>query len=433
MRMLYELLYVFGLLLYVPSAMWRKRLPHRGWSMRLGRYPRRVVEALRDRQALWLHAVSVGEVLAVQPLLRALTQVYPEYVTVVSTVTPGGFEVASKQLGERGVPVYFPLDLRGCVSRALDALHPRILLLMESELWPTVIRLAKARGIPIAVINGRISPRAFRRYQRIRSWLAGMLDQVDLFLMQSQTDADRIIQLGAPPKKIRVVGSLKWDASLGSRPSPHAIQEAAARLGVGAADVVVVAGSTHRGEEDAVLAAFQTIRASHPSARLVVAPRHLERVSEVEAGVRQAGLQVVRLSQAAPPPPWEVGLVDAFGQLPLYYGMATIVFIGGSLIPHGGQNPLEAAGLGKPVVFGPFMHNFAEISHQLLAHHAARQVERPQELASLFQELLEQPAQAQQMGRCAQELTERLQGATQRTLGALQSLLQEREWPKGYG
>lgn len=391
--------------------------------MRLGRYPRRVAESLHGRQALWIHAVSVGEVLAAQPLLRALTQAYPHYVSVVSTITPGGFEVASKQVGERAIPIYFPLDLRGCIGRALDTLRPRILLLMESELWPTVVRLTKARGIPIAVINGRVSPRAFRRYQWIRPWLAGMLDQVGLFLMQSQTDADRLVQLGAPLNKVQVVGSLKWDASLGSRPSPRAIQEAAARIGVGVQDAVLVAGSTHRGEEQAVVAAFQTIRASHPGARLIVAPRHLERLAEVEGLIRQARFTSVRLSQDPLVPRWDIGVVDTFGQLPCYYGMATIVFIGGSLIPHGGQNPLEAASLGKPIVFGPSMHNFADISHQLLAHHAARRIERAEELASLFQELLEQPAQTQEMGLRAQELTERLQGASQRTLEALQPLL----------
>lgn len=420
--LIYESLFVIGLLLYLPRAVWRRRLPHRGWSMRLGRFPRRVAESLHGRQALWIHAVSVGEVLAAQPLLRALTQAYPQYVPVMSTITPGGFEVASKQLGERSLPIYFPLDLRGCVTRALDTLNPRILLLMESELWPVAVRLTKARGVPIAVVNGRISPRAFRRYQWIRPWLAGMLNQVDLFLMQSQTDADRLVRLGAPLNKVQVVGSLKWDASLGSRPSPHAIQEAAARIGVGTQDVVVVAGSTHRGEESAVLEALQMIRASHSRARLIVAPRHLERVSEVEALIHQTRLQPMRLSQMVHPSAWDVGIVDTFGQLPFYYGMATIVFIGGSLIPHGGQNPLEAASLGKPIVFGPSMHNFADISHQLLAHHAARRIERAEELALLFQELLEQPAQAQEMGRRAQELTERLQGATQRTLEALQPL-----------
>ena len=186
---------------------------------------------------------------------------------------------------------------------------------------------------------------------------------------------------------------------------------------------MIIAGSTHRGEEEVVLRAFRALRDRYDHARLIIAPRHLERLHEVESLIEAMRLTSVRLSQESLIGGWDVGLVDTFGQLPLYYGMATIVFIGGSLIPHGGQNPLEAASLGKPIVFGPSMHNFAEIAHQLLAHHAARQVERAKGLTLLFQELLEEPAQMQAMGQRAQGLTERLQGATQRTLGALQSLL----------
>ena len=201
MWILYELLFCFGLLLYLPRAVWRKRLPHRGWAMRLGRYPSRVVEALRDRRPIWIHAVSVGEVMAVQPLLQVLAQTVRDPL-VLSTITPSGFEVASKQVGGRGVAIYFPLDLRLCVARALETLRPRLLLLVESELWPTMIRLAHARGIPIAVINGRISPRTFRRYHWVRPWLGRLLNQIDLFLMQSPSDADRIIRLGAPSAKV---------------------------------------------------------------------------------------------------------------------------------------------------------------------------------------------------------------------------------------
>ena len=422
---MYEALFIIGFLLYLPKALWRRRLPHRGWSMRLGRYPDRIVNALRGRQAIWVHAVSVGEVLAVQPLLRALSDEAAHSPLVLSTITPSGFEVASKQVGERGLPIYFPVDLRPCVTCALDTIHPRILLLVESELWPTVIRLTKARGLPIAVVNGRISPRTFRRYQLVRSWLKGMLDRVDLFLMQSQADADRVVRLGAPIGKVRVVGSLKWDASLNARPAPEDVRETAARIGLNAREAVIVAGSTHRGEEGPVLGAFRAVRAKHPETRLIVAPRHLERLAEVEGLIRHAGFSCARFSQTVGGR-WDVGLVDAFGQLPRYYGLATIVFIGGSLIPHGGQNPLEATSLGKPVIFGPSMHNFAAIAHELLGHHAAMQVAGSRELAPLFDELIADPAAAQQLGRRAQELTERFQGATQRTLTALQSLLVER-------
>jgi 3-deoxy-D-manno-octulosonic-acid transferase len=294
--------------------------------------------------------------------------------------------------------IYFPLDLRACASRALAALRPRLLLLMESELWPNVIRCASARGVPIAVVNGRLSPRAFARYQAVKPWVQGMLERVSLFLMQAQADADRLLALGVPAEKVRVAGSLKWDASLGARPDASAIQALSARLGLARDEVIVVAGSTHRGEEAAVLDAFGALRATRAGARLILAPRHLERLAEVEALIAHRGLSAARAS-AISGGGWQVGIVDVFGQLPLYYGLATVVFVGGSLIPHGGQNPLEAASLGKPVVFGPSMHNFEAITHQLLAHHAARQAQDAKELSHLLEELVSQPDEAQAMGR----------------------------------
>jgi 3-deoxy-D-manno-octulosonic-acid transferase len=469
---LYEVLLILGSLAYLPKAVWRRRLPHRGWAMRLGRYPARVDEVLRGRRPVWMHAVSVGEVQAVRPLIRALQARAPEEPLVLSTVTPGGFQMAAEGVGPRGVAVYFPLDLRACVRRALGVLHPRALLLVESELWPTVIREAKARGIPVVLVNGRISARAFRRYRRMKRWVALMLTQVDGFLMQAQEDADRLIQLGAPARLVQVSGNLKWEASLFARPTPSQIEETAGQLHLNGQDVVMTAGSTHRGEERALLESVRVLRSRHPRLRLILAPRHLERVAEVEALVSSMGFTPHRLSQWSPTgksldfardlssrdpepvegpvapscPPvgrnperprskiggvegpsdrthWDVGLVDAFGQLPRYYGVATVVFIGGSLIPHGGQNPLEAAGLGKPLVFGPFMHNFAEIAQTLVANQAARQLHDASQLTGALQSLFSDAAATAAMGRRAQRLVERSQGALDRTLAALSAYL----------
>ena len=424
MWVVYELLLFVGLLLYLPRAVGRRRLPHAGWWMRVGRYPVSVRQRLQGRQAIWVHAVSVGEVLAAQPLLHALMQAYPQDSLVVSTITPGGFGVASNLLGDRGVPIYGPLDLRPCLAKAFETLHPRILLLMESELWPGMIRQATARGVPIVVVNGRISPRAFRRYQLARPWIAGMLRSVNLFLMQSQADADRLLQLGAPRDAVRVTGSLKWDAGVSARPSAEAIRETAARLGLNGRQTVIVAGSTHRGEETLMLDAFQAVRASCEDARLIIAPRHLERLDEIEHEVRRAGFKVTRVSDPPQSAAWEVGLIDRFGELPRYYGLATVVCIGGSFIPHGGQNPLEAASLGKPVLFGPSMHNFLETAQQLLQHQAAWQVSKREDLAPALQALIADPAKRERMGRNAQDTIARCQGATQRTLDLIDPLLQ---------
>jgi len=424
MWVLYELLFAVGLLFYVPRAIWRRRLPHPGWTMRLGRYPTEVRQRLADgRSPIWLHAVSVGEVRAAEPLVQLLRQEYPQERLTLSTTTAGGYAVASAQVGERGSAVYCPLDLGWCVRWALDAIHPRLLLLMEAEFWPRLIHLTKARGIPIIVINGRISARAFRRYRWIKPWLGGlMFNDINLFLMQSQRDAERLLQLGVPTERVRVVGSLKWDASLSARPTAEAVRAAAGRLGLNGSEAVVVAGSTHRGEERLLLEAFQRLHASRTGLRLIIAPRHVERVAEVERLIQRAGLTAARLSQASAAA-WDVGLVDTVGQLPLYYGLADAVFIGGSLIPHGGQNPLEAASLGKPILFGPSMHNFAEIAEALLTDGAARQLAGGEELADTLDALLTKRPLARAMGERAQALTERCRGTSRGTLELLRPFL----------
>ena len=423
MWLIYELLYLVGWLVYLPKALWRRRLPHRGWSMRLGRYPQDVAQRVQGRATIWVHAVSVGEVLAAQPLIQALATRDAQQPIVLSTITPGGFAVARQALGESVVPVYFPLDLRGCVRRAFGMMHPHLLLLMESELWPMVIDVAGRQQVPVIVLNGRVSPRAFRRAQRIRPWLQRGLHTVARFLMQTQEDADRLIRLGAPRECVQVLGNLKWEASLCRRPSPEDLQDAARHLGLNGSEPLLVAGSTHRGEEAVLVEGLRHLRAARPSLRLLLAPRHLERVAEVEGLIRQAGLTPRRVCQPGAQQGWDVGIVDTFGQLPRYYGLATVAVVGGSLIPHGGQNPLEPASLGKPIVFGPSMHNFAQIAQQLLAHRAAVQVRSGAELIPTLEELLAHPDQAGAMGACALQLIERSRGACQRTLDALAPLL----------
>ena len=412
-----------GFLCYLPKALWRRRLPHRGWSMRLGRYPAHVRQALHGKRAIWVHAVSVGEVLAIRPLIQELTAQQPDTPLVPSTVTPTGFQVASKLMGGRGTVIYEPLDFRFAVNRALDLIQPRILLLVESEFWPNLICTIARRGVPIAVVNGRVSSRAFRRHMLAQPLLAGLFRTITLFLMQTQMDADRIIKMGARPSQVKVLGSLKWDASLMSRPKPAEIQALASRLGLAREDALIVAGSTHRGEETAVFEAFQSVRTPGQRVRLVVAPRHMERMDEVEALARERGMQVQRVSSFAASAPWDVLVVDTMGQLPLYYGLATVAFVGGSLVRHGGQNPLEPASLGKPVLFGPSMENFSEIVQQLLVHQAAHQLQSPQELPDRLAELLTNPTEAQISGAQAQALVERLSGVSRRTLDALAPFL----------
>lgn len=415
MWLLYEILVVIGWLGYLPKALLKKRLPHRGWGMRLGCYSHELRKHLLDKQSIWVHTVSVGEVLSAVPLLRLLSEAFPQYPLVLSVVTPSGFTVASKQKIDRLTPIYFPLDLGFCIRRAFDCLHPKILLLMESELWPGIIRMAKKQETPIVLINGRISPRTFNRYRKVKRWVQGTLNRVDVFLMQSETDAQRLLEIAGVALPVHVAGNLKWDASFKSRPNASAIQQLKSRLGLTDQNIVIVAGSTHRGEEQALLHAFLALQKSLPQLRLIIAPRHLERLSEVEGWIRQEGLEPARLSSLGAQP-WKVGLVDTMGELAHYYGLASLAFIGGSLIPHGGQNPLEAASLGKPILFGPFMHNFPDIAQQLLKHQAARQISSMEELFPTLQVLLSDPRRLQTMGQRAQILVEEQGGTALRIL-----------------
>jgi 3-deoxy-D-manno-octulosonic-acid transferase len=391
--------------------------------MRLGRYPQAMRRKLSGRRPVWVHAVSVGEVLAARPLIEAISRRLPEEPPVISSITPGGFDLARKRAGERGVAFYWPFDLRGPVRSAFDCVSPRLLLLMESELWPTAIAEASRRQVPVAIVNGRISKRAFDRYRRVPGLMRGMLSRVALCAMQSQADAQRARELGAAPQRVQVCGSLKWDASIESRPDSSAVQDAANRLGLSGAAPVLMAGSTHRAEEPILIDAARRLLATHPSLRLIVAPRHLERVSEVEVRLQRAGFSTMRWSQAAGQRPWQALIVDAFGCLPLFYALSDVAFIGGSLIAHGGQNPLEAASLGKPTVFGPSMHNFQEIADALVSASACRQLRSATELLPALESLLADSHLAKDTGQRARALTEQSKGAVARTLQALEPLL----------
>jgi 3-deoxy-D-manno-octulosonic-acid transferase len=422
MTWLYELLLGIAFLAYVPKALLKKRLPHAGWSMRLGRYPEAIRERFGAGGAIWVHAVSVGEVMAARPVIEALRQAHPAAPIVLSTVTPAGYAVAATWLGERGAAIYGPLDFRICVERAIAAIRPRALVLVESELWPTLVVRLRRRQVPVAVINGRISTRAFGRYMAARPLLRGLLRGIDRFLMQTPTDAERVIAMGAPAERVQVLGSLKWDASLIGQPDP---QEAAAlRHQLGAdGQPLIVAGSTHRGEEEALLAAVQGIRGHLDATRLILAPRHLERVPDVEALVARHGLIGRLAGQSAGAPAWDVLIVDTVGQLPRFYALASLVIVGGSFIPHGGQNPIEPASLGKAILFGPHMHNFTDIAQQLLAGHGARQLAGANELTAALLELLADPARTAAMGQRALAVTERSRGVARRTVEQLAPLL----------
>jgi 3-deoxy-D-manno-octulosonic-acid transferase len=371
---------------------------------------------------IWLHAVSVGEAMAAASLARALRSRRPRIPLLVSTTTETGRAVAEQRLPAARF-VFFPLDFGWAVRRALTRLQPRLVLLTETELWPNFLAACAGRGIPVVVVNGRLSPRSFPRYRLVRWWFGRVLRNVRLFCMQSSQDAERIVALGAPADRVEVTGNLKYDF-----PGFDAAVDVAAlrqSLGLPAGRRLIVAGSTHRGEEEGVLEAFRASAKGCPGLCLLLAPRHPERLDEVERLVGRAGLPCVRRSRAEAEPPREGGviLLDTMGELARLYAAASVVFIGGSLVPHGGQNILEPAAHGQPVIHGPHMANFAEMRDRFREAGAAIQVEDAAGLLRALEALLGDPAAAERMGAAGRGIVAAHRGATERTADLVDALL----------
>jgi 3-deoxy-D-manno-octulosonic-acid transferase len=417
---LYSLALVFALLAAAPYYLWKGRAS--------GKYLRTLRERMGALPAglgsgapsIWIHAVSVGEVLVARGLVPALKARFPSLRVIVSTTTPTGHAIARQSLVADGV-FYNPLDLRGPVRRVLAGLDPKLLVLVETELWPNLIHEAHRRGTRIAVANGRLSPRSFPRYRRARPLLARVLGEVDVFLMQGEAHAERARAIGAPAGRVRVTGNLKYDAPPPTTPSP-AIR---AILGDGGGASLWVAGSTMAGEEEAVLGALEEARRAVPGLRLLLAPRHPERAAEVAALADRAGYRVQRRSALADSQ-WREGdvlVLDTMGELAHAYAFATVVFVGGSLVPAGGHNVLEPAACGRAVVVGPHMENFQEIADEFRAAGALVQVATAADLGPAVARLLGSAADRERLGTRAKELLERNRGALATTVEALAGLV----------
>jgi 3-deoxy-D-manno-octulosonic-acid transferase len=369
---------------------------------------------------LWVHAVSVGEVLAAIPLVRQVETRWSALPILMSTVTDTGRGVGLQRLpGKRFV--FFPLDFGWAVRRALDRIRPRAVLLTETELWPIFIRACGQRGVPVIVVNGRISPRSYPRYRRVRFWFGRVLQGVRIFCMQTPEDAARVRDLGAPAERVHVVGNLKFD--LAGDEDPAEGTRVRAMLGLAPDRPVLVAGSTHKGEEPPVLEAFRRARTTIPDLALIVAPRHPERLDEVAGLLREAGLTWVRRSQAPAPDGTAVILVDTMGELARLYAAGTVVYVGGSLVPIGGHNVLEPAAHGRPVLFGPHMGNFAEMARLFREQGAGLEVHDGASMAAETLRLLGDPAEARRMGEAGRRIVATHRGAAQRTVALLEGVL----------
>ncbi|MHC4201575.1 MAG: 3-deoxy-D-manno-octulosonic acid transferase [Planctomycetota bacterium] len=429
---LYDAFYTGALTVLAPSLIYKiaKGKYRQGWANKLGFVPKRDA-----RPRIWIHAVSVGETVAAGVLAEGLAREFPDHEIVASTTTPTGQTVAKKSFGEER-SFYLPLDFSGPVRRAFARTKPSLLVLMESELWPNLIAAASRAGVPVAIVNGRISDRAMVRYRRIVPLLRGTVRRVGLFACQTEEYAERYRALGAGGERVVVTGSLKYDG-VRTEPDPESIRWAKEELRIAKGERVLLAGSTHRTEELAVARAWRLVRGEADSGggreasrtwRLVVAPRHPERVPDVEAELAREGFTTVRRTRLASQPagPLAAGtviIVDTVGELGRFYHAADLVFVGGSLIPHGGQNPIEPAGLGLPVIFGPHMFNFTETAEALLDAGGARSVGSVEELCPAVKELARDAAARKRLGEAGRAAILSRQGARARTATLLRNLL----------
>jgi 3-deoxy-D-manno-octulosonic-acid transferase len=378
--------------------------------------------------SIWIHAVSVGEALTARALASDLKARYPRLKLFLSTTTLAGQQVARSSLRHLVDGVfYFPFDWTFIVRRTLNLVKPRLFIMMETEIWPNLLRECRRRGVRTAMINGRISTRSYPRYKLVRPLFRRVLAHVDRFCMQSEESAQRVIDLGAEKSRVVVTGSLKFDSLEVPAPTAHGKpRERVLRFfRMSSHRTVVVAGSTMRGEEAAVLRAFARIKATQTHAVAILAPRQPERFNEVERLARDAGFVTARRSELPidAEPRADVIILDSIGELAQLYQLATVAFVGGSLVDHGGHNILEPAVFGKPIVFGPYMQNFRDIAETFVGSGAAIQVASERDLDDAILGLVRDPVHRASLGAAARALVEANRGAKDKTIGVITDLL----------
>jgi 3-deoxy-D-manno-octulosonic-acid transferase len=428
--LLYSVLIVTFFLVTSPYLTWqalRYRKYIGSFGQRLGHLP--ITFNLDGEESIWIHAVSVGEVLTARALLPQLRERYPRLRIFLSTTTMTGQDIARNSLQYVDGVFYFPFDLGVIVNRTLRLVKPRLFIMMETEIWPNLLRACARTGVRTVVVNGRISSRSYPRYRLARPFFRRVLAHVDRFCMQSDESARRIIDMGADPEKVVVTGSLKFDSL--ELPSPSTAADRGPNrvlryFRISPDRPVLIAASTLKGEEEPVFEAFQRIRARLPETLLIIAPRKTERFGEVEQIARRGGWRVARRSdelQVDAEPRCDVVVLDTIGELAQVYQVATAVFVGGSIVDQGGHNILEPAVFGKAIVFGPHMQNFAEIARAFVENDAAIQIRSGRDLEHALLGLLTDPVRRARLGAAARALVEANRGARGKTMTAIARVL----------
>ncbi|MBP7056649.1 MAG: 3-deoxy-D-manno-octulosonic acid transferase [Candidatus Omnitrophica bacterium] len=423
--MIYDLGFAVFSLFYLPALVFKGKL-HKDFGERFGEYSKDKRDSLAAaKDVIWIQAVSVGEVALCRAVIPLIKKRFQGSTIVLSTITKTGNDLAKKLFSNDAVIIYFPLDFGFIVRKVAGLIRPKIYIMVETEIWPNVLKELDKRSVPSIIINGRISDRSFGKYMFAKPFLRKTLGLIRKYCMQSKLDADRIIAMGAPAENVSVAGNIKFDI-LPSVPRNN-VERTLETLELKRGDTLFVAGSTHPGEEEMVISSYDEILKRFPDLKLLIAPRHVERSSAVDRVVRAGGFKPVMVSNISvlgmPLPARTVFILDKIGQLAEFYAASTIVFVGGSLIKHGGQNPIEPAILEKPVMFGPHMFNFRSIVAILLEREGAVQVKDIEELTRQTIELLSDPDKRSSLGRNARAAISDNRGAADRCVEDMATLL----------
>ncbi len=420
---IYNLLFPIVFLFMLPKFI--SRMLKRGgygqhFEQRIGHFGRQTKERLREHRRIWVHAVSVGEIYVALRFIKAYRAQHPEARFALSTTTSTAHKIGQTAIDERDVLFYFPVDLPVIIAKVLRIIEPQRIVLMEGEFWPNLIRMADNRGIPIALVNGRLSEKSCRGYKRLKSLTKDILRRIDPICVQGELDAARMREIGAPAEQIHVMGTVKFDVAERDPEGERTAQQVMKRIGVPDNAVVLLGGSTWPGEEEVLCSIYKKLRAEFPGLFLVLVPRHVERAAAVVECIEGCGLTVARRSEADAAAPREeppdVLFVDTTGELRNFYSAAQIIFVGKSLCEHGGQNPIEPAMYGKAVVVGPNMENFPAVMPEFLNREAILQAADAAALEAMLRELLRRPERQAELGARAGLCVDENRGAIERTV-----------------
>lgn len=434
MSIVYDVIFLVVAIIYLPIYLFKKKF-HSGFLLRLGILPK----DLELNRPVWIHAVSVGEVMAVGGLLEELRMVYSGKRFLISTITPTGNKIAKGMAKDTDFVTYLPLDLSFIVRSVIDRVKPSIFIIAETELWPNLISYLYIKNIPIVVVNGRISDRSFKGYLSIKYLIKPILNKINLFCVQTSRDAQRLMSLGVFKDKIQITGNMKFDIKVDFSRQSFNIGRVPAeageknytdyklKLGLEYKEKLFVAGSTHPGEEEIILSAYKELLSEFPDLRLLIAPRHPERSEEIANLIKKFGFESKRISLLDSRTheltnSRTVFILDTVGQLLSFYAISDIVFVGGSLVKKGGHNILEPASLGKPILFGPHMFNFRDIADLFLSNRAAILVRHQEDLKTNVKYLLNNTSKVTELSRRAKELIIQNQGATNRHIELIRNV-----------